>query len=147
MGNIKRKKIVPNRLFKKLWMDAEKITDKREFVNKYLSTLSKEYVDFKKIVGLEHEESVMLLNEIYEKQHMTFKEILNEAGKRKADIVNTFCIPIRTVEEWYTGKNKCAGYVRFMLLKHYRLISLGKYIYLESEEEYNEIKPHVYKKK
>ena len=142
----KRKRIIPNKIFVKLWRGAEKECDKREYIRKYSSATSNDYINFKSI-GLEYEEVLYLLNEIHDKQHLEFKEILEAVRKRKSDIANTFCIPIRTVEEWYTGKNKCASYIRLMMLKHYRLFEFGKYIYLESDEEYEKNKPSVYKKK
>lgn len=143
----KRKKVIPDRLFNKLWTGAEKTNSKEEFIKKYTSPSSTEYVPFKKKFGIEYEESVILLSEIYDKQLMNFKEILVAAGKRKADISNTFCIPIRTVEEWYSGKNKCASYIRLMFIRQYHLLKLGKYIYTESEEKYKTSAPNVYEKK
>lgn len=141
-----RKKIVPDRLFNKLWTDAEKAESKEGFIRKYTSTMSSSCIDFKRRYGLEYDESVFLLSEIYDKQHMTFSEILEKAKKRKADVANAFCIPIRTVEDWYVGTNKCSSYIRLMLLRQYHLLNLGKYIYAECEEEYKENEPAIYKK-
>lgn len=141
----KRKRIIPDKIFSKLWRGAEKEDDKKEYIRKYSSVSSENYTNLK-LIGLEYEEGLYLLSEIYDKQKMEFKTILEAAGKRKSDISTTFCIPIRTVEEWYNGKNKCASYIRLMLLKHYHLLNLGKYIYMENEEEYERSKPAVYKK-
>jgi len=141
-----RKKIVPDKLFAKLWNDAEKIDDRNAFIRKYSSITSEHYINFKRKYSLEFDEVLHMLNEIHAKQHMSFKDIIDAAGKRKAEISNTFCIPVRTVEDWYAGKNKCASYIRLMLLKHFYLINLGKYIYLESDEERKTKKPNVYKK-
>ena len=142
----KRKKIIPNRLFHVLWLEAEKINNQKEYIKTFTSASSAKYVDFRSKYDLEYDEAVTLLGEIYKKQHLTFKEILNLANKRKADISNTFCIPVRTVEEWYSGKNKCSAYIRLMIMRHYHLINLGKYIYAEFEEEYQNTKPSVYHK-
>lgn len=145
-GRKGRKRILPDRLFYKLWTDAEKFEDKKEFIAKYTSPGSSSYIEFKRKYGMEYEEGLALLNEIYVKQHMSFKELLEVTGKRKADISNTFCIPIRTVEDWYAETNKCSSYIRLMIIRQYHLLRLGKYIYLESEVEYFDNKPGVYKK-
>ena len=142
----KRKKIITDRLFNKLWMAAEKADSKNNYIQSCTDFSSEQYVNFRKQCGLKYEEGLDLLNEIYDKQHMSFKEILEVAGKRKADIANSFCIPIRTVEDWYTEKNKCSGYIRLMLLRQYHILNLGKYISTEHEEEYIENIPKIYEK-
>ena len=74
----------------------------------------------------------------------SFRNILDKAGVKKSEIANTFCIPIRTIEDWYTGKNICPAYIRLMLIRHYYLINLGKYVYLDSEQKRKLNKPKVY---
>ena len=142
----KRKRVLPNLVFKKLWDGADKCDDKTSYINKYTLLTSKDVIKFKTMYNIEIEEAYDLLSEIYEKQHMSFKDILELAGKRKADISNTFCVPIRTVENWYNG-GSCTSYMRLEILRHYHLINLGKQIYTEYEEEYQALKPSVYKTK
>lgn len=141
-----RRKVIPNNIFSKLWKDAEKIKTEQEFLRKYSSTISCDYINFKKKYELEYEETLTMLREIYRKQNMSFKEITDMALKRKCEIAETFSIPIRTVEDWYSGRNKCPSYIRLMILRYYFLIDLGKYIYTEYDVEHNKNKPAVYKK-
>lgn len=141
-----RKKILSNKVFCELWNCAGKVNDKKEYIKTFTSPTSCKYIDFKRKFNLEYEEVLYMLNEIYEKQHISFKEILNIAKKRKSDISNTFCIPIRTVEEWYTGKNVCNNYIRLMIMRQYHLLNLGKYIYVEADEEYISTSPNIYQK-
>lgn len=141
-----RMKILPDNLFSTLWSEAEKHDDKSEYINKFTSYTSKDVIRFKANYDIEIEEAYNVLSEIFDKQHMTFKEILEAAGKTKAEISHSFCIPYRTVEDWYRGKAKCASYIRLSILRQYHLINLGKHIYTELEEEYKTSKPAVYRK-
>jgi len=142
-----RKKILPDRLFAVLWNGAEKSIDKTDYIRQYTMPGSKDYVEFSKKYGIDYEDAITMLNEIYDKNKLSVKEILAMAGKKKADIANAFCIPIRTIEDWYAGKTSCAPYIRLLLIKQYHLLSLGKYIRLEAEEEYKNSFPEVYKKR
>lgn len=142
-----RKKILPDRLFALLWNGAEKNSDKSEYIRKYTLPGSEEYIEFSKKYGIEYEDAIILLNEIFEKNKMTVKEILALAGKKKAEAASAFCVPIRTMEDWYAGKSGCASYIRLAMLRQYHLLNLGKYIYIQAEEEYRNTFPDVYKKR
>lgn len=141
-----KKRIVPDRLFSLLWNEAEKSKSKSEYLKKYTLVSSASCIDFKKY-RIGYDEGVAMLSEIYEKANMSFREIVAMAEKKKADISNTFCIPIRTVEEWYSGKNKCNSYIRLLLIRQYHLLNLGKFIYTEAEEEFKNTVPSTYKKR
>lgn len=140
-----RVKIIPDKLFNKLWKTANKTNDKQIYIRYFTSTISKDYVNFEKY-NLSYMEFSYLLSIIYDNSKLTFKDILLNNKIRKCDISNIFCIPIRTVEEWYTGNNKCPDYIRLMILRHYYLFNLGKYIYIESEVKREQDKPHIYNK-
>lgn len=141
-----RIKIIPNSVFADLWMNANKFMNKSDFLRNYTRAGSKDYIDFAKY-GLEYEEGISLINEIYEKASLSFKEIVDLSGKSKSEISYAFCIPIRTIEDWYTGKNKCIPYVRLAILRQYRLFNLGKYVHTEFEDEYKASAPKTYNKK
>lgn len=142
----KRIRLLPDKLFSTLWSEAEKHNDKSEYINKFTSFTSKNVIRFKAKYDIEIEEAYNLLSEIYDKQHMTFKEILEASDKTKAEISHSFCIPIKTIDDWYTGRRKSPSYIRLNILRQYHLINLGKYIYTELEEEYKTSKPSVYRK-
>ena len=146
MATKKRAKILPNNLFSTLWFEADKLDDKSEYINKFTSYTSKNVIKFKAKYDIEIEEAYNVLSEIFDKQHMTFKEILEAASKTKAEISHSFCIPIKTIDDWYTGRRKCPSYIRLNILRQYHLINLGKHIYTELEEEYKTSKPAVYRK-
>lgn len=135
-----RRKIeaIPDKIFHKLWDESQKETDYLKYISKYTSPISKKYINFRKY-GLEVYDGPYLLKRIYETSHLSFKEIVDNANKTKAQISHIFCIPIRTVEAWYYGVNPCPSYIRLMVLKQFKLLKLGDRIILESEKE-NRIK-------
>lgn len=139
-------KIIPNKLFYILWMDAE-CSSLALFMNKYTSPFSKDRIQFQKKYDLNPNEVNTILKNIYVLKTKPFQELLEECGIRKADASKIFCIPIRTIEDWYSEKNRCPLYIRLMVAKEYRLLDFGKYIYLESEIEYRKRKRPVYQKR
>lgn len=142
--SIRRTKVIPDKLFHKIWDDAQ-ILSERELVKKYTSIQSSDYIAFEKKYNIDDFQAAQMIKNIKTAHEYTFKDILELAEKRKADISHIFCIPIRTIEDWYSGKSKCAPYIKLILLRKYHLLYLGKYIYLESEIEYKESIPRVYK--
>jgi len=142
-----RKIILPDKLFVRIWSGAEKFNDKSEFIRAFTMPGSKEYINFPRKYSIEYEDAIILLDEIFEKNKLSVKEILTLEGKKKSEAARTFCIPIRTMEDWYAGKSSCATYIRLMMLRQYHLLNLGKYIYWEAEEEYRTTFPEIYRKR
>ncbi len=139
-GNVSRKmpkskiiRVIPDRIFYKLWRAAECDIKIYEYIDSFTSSLSDDYIDFRKKYKLDELQAIKMLENIYKASHLSVKEIINASGKKKADIGYVFCIPIRTLEDWCSGKNKCPSYVRLMLIRKFELLNLGKYIYLESD--------------
>ena len=117
------------------------------FMNKYTSPFSKDRIQFQKKYDLNPNEVNLILKNIYTLKAKSFRELLEESNVRKADASKIFCIPIRTIEDWYSEKNRCPLYIKLMVVKEFRLLNLGKYIYLESEIEYRKRKRPVYQKR
>lgn len=84
------------------------------------------------------------LSALYSLSRLTFKDILNKTGAKKSEISHSFCIPISTIEDWYSGKSKCPSYMLITLLRYFHLFSLGKYVYLECDLKYMASKPSIY---
>lgn len=148
MSKQNRLKILPDKIFQELWNRAESKKDSSadEYVSYFLSAKSEGRIDFYRKYSIDEITAGELLTNIYEANRLSFRSILNEAKVKKAEISRIFCIPIRTIEDWYSDKNKCPSYIRLMLLRHYYLIYLGKYITLESEQRRKELKPSTYNK-
>lgn len=140
-----RVKVLSNKAFCKLWDVANKVGSLEEYIGCFTSVENdKPIVDFKKY-NLDYIETLDMLKSIYTLAKYSFRDILELSGKRKSQVSDIFCIPIRTVEEWYSGNNKCSSYIRLMMLKEFHLLFLGsKYIKLESEVEYLSSYPRIY---
>lgn len=135
-------RIIPDRIFYKLWKAAENNVKIYEYIDSFTSPLSDNYIEFRKKCKLDELQVIKMLEKIYIAAHLSVKDIIDASGKRKADIGYMFCIPIRTLEDWCSGKNKCPSYARLMMIKKFDLLNLGKYIYLESD---NHIVYNAYK--
>ena len=126
-------RIIPDKIFYKLWKSADDEIKVYEYIDSFTSSLSNNYIDFRKKCKLDELQTINMLENIYKAAHLSIREIIEASGEKKANIGYIFCIPIRTLEDWYSGKNKCPSYVRLMLIRKFELLNLGKYIYLESD--------------
>ncbi len=133
MGRNKKKSITP-KIFHKLWDAACKSPDRSEYVRDILRSgrFRPESCDLK------YDEAVTLLLDIHRLSTTSFKDILGKIKKRKCEISDLYCIPIRTVEEWYSGGNKCPGYVRLMIMRDFGILDLGVDIKEKKKEEKRE---------
>ena len=140
----KRLKIIPDRVFHKLW----NAVDDYDLSDQYVSSLSTDTSIFNyDAYGITYQECLYLLRELYEAKNMSFKDLLEAAGAKKSDISHIFCIPIRTIEDWYSGKNRTPSYIKLMILRQFHMLDLGKYIRLASSVEYIRTQPSIYIKR
>lgn len=138
-----RIKIIPDILFHTLWDQAEKYESSYNYI-KDVTRFDSEYIDKIRATGLDEDDIYLFLRQIHTYRHMDMTEILKAANTSKAKVSHIFCIPIRTLEDWCSKKNKCPGYAKLMVLKQFHQFKLGKYVRLESEIVYKESKPSVY---
>lgn len=139
--------IIPNILFHQIWDICIKI-DNSHFknINDFNITEYIRYnynINYKKS-KLDYVQFTYLCEQTFKISRFSFKELLKLINKGKASISHEFCIPIRTVEDWYAEKNKCPEYIKLMILKQYHQLSFGKYMKLESEVNYFKTVPPVY---
>lgn len=142
-----RLKIIPNTVFSKLWNVANTDISLGDYISAFSKTDGKYYKVFMQLstkAGLDYVESIELLQRIYKLSRISFSEILDLSQKTTTQISAAFCIPIRTVEDWHSEKNRCNAYIRLMLLRQLHLFELGKYIRVESEMEYFATMPRIY---
>ena len=140
----KRLKIIPDRIFHKLWDEAGKYNDLEEYI---ISISSNSKIFNYKSHDLDYPEYAELLKNIYNCRKLKLKDISDKVSKQKSELSHIFCIPIRTIEAWYSDINTIPDYILLMMLKHFHLINLGKYIRLESEIEREATKPSIYNKR
>jgi hypothetical protein len=132
-------------VFDLLWTNACIFQDQGTYIHTYTNPVSEEYVNFTRY-GISYQESCLMLKELYRLGHLSMKEIIDLSGRCKADLAHEFCMPVRTIENWYYGKRECAPYFRLLLLRQYHLIRLGKYITTESAKRFLETVPGIYDK-
>ena len=137
--------IIPNKIFHKIWDLANENT-KSDFYALCTSANSKKKIDFSRY-GIKDEDVFTILCTVYTASQKTFKEILTEAKVTKASFSHAFCIPIRTVEDWYAGINKTPAYIRLNALRYYQLLRIGDYIDTEFTYKYRNIRKNVEPKK
>ena len=140
----KRIKIIPDRIFHKLWTEAEKYVDYEDYVS---ACISNSKLFNYKAHGLDYPEYAGMLKNIHKLRNYKLRDISETASKKKSELSHIFCIPIRTIEAWYSQINEMPSYILLMMLKHFHMFELGKYIRLESEIEYIETKPAIYAKR
>ena len=61
------------------------------------------------------ESSVDAVGRIWDATHKSVKQIAADAGMTQRKLAERFCIPVRTIEDWCTGKRTPPDYVRLMM--------------------------------
>lgn len=99
------------------------MTDK-QFFNIYRAALAQpdvdmfigecRYHDYFDDVAAEPDEIAAVLRNIHHVAHMTIRELIAEAGLTQTAFAQRFCIPLRTVQNWCGGQNKCTDYDKLM---------------------------------
>ena len=132
----RRLKILPDRIFHRIWCTAVEEKDRATFLAKMISGDGKTAIRPEKY----RIDAVLwydVLRGIHDAANLNMAEIVKMSGKKKAEISHYFCIPIRTLEDWCSGKSIPPSYVRLMLLREYGLINIGENVRLESKDNKN----------
>lgn len=103
------------KLFNRLWLDALEQSDKELYIGEY------GYPDWFDEISEDASEIVQILENIHDVAHMSVRDMIAKAGMTQAAFAIKFCIPLRTVEDWATGKRKCTDHQR---LAYARLLGL-----------------------
>ena len=138
-----RLKVIPDRVFHKLWDAVGKYESEDIYISNIIDNDS--IFNYRKYC-LDYVEASFVLACIYRLKNMSFSDILNKAGTKKSTVSHIFCIPIRTIEDWYSGTNRSPAYIRLMMLKYFHLLDLGKHVRIESDINFYKTRPAVYVK-
>lgn len=60
-------------------------------------------------------ERIAAIGEIYDACHRSVRDIVAVSWLTQRAFAERFCIPLRTVEDWCTGKRECSIYIRLMM--------------------------------
>ena len=127
--NVSRVKIVPEKLFYKMWHSVPKFQTRDEYVHNFVSVFSSDYVDCHKL-DLPPGTLLDVLLESWRCYHIDIPSIINMSGLTRASFGYRYCIPIRTLEEW-CKKDTSPDYVRLMILKDLNEFHLPKYVHVQ----------------
>lgn len=61
------------------------------------------------------ESRVDAVGRIWDATHKSVKQIAADSGMTHRKLAERFCIPVRTIEDWCTGKRTPPDYVRLMM--------------------------------
>lgn len=106
-----------DKIFYRLWQDALAQPNKEMYIGEY------GYPDWFDEISTDTGEISEILGNIHDVAHMTVRDMIIKSGMTQAAFSFHFCIPIRTVEQWATGKRKCADYIRLMIAKDLKLLN------------------------
>lgn len=107
-----------DKLFCKLWKDAL-VQPNREF---YIAEYG--YPGWFDEISTDVSDVLHKLGNVHDVAHMSIRDILAVSGMTQAAFAEMFCIPLRTVEDWATGKRKCADYIRLMICRELKILEV-----------------------
>ena len=55
------------------------------------------------------------IGKIWDAAHMSVQDLCDRAGIGQIELSRKFCIPLRTVQNWFGGQNRCPQYVVLMM--------------------------------
>ena len=134
MSRKSRLRIIPDRYFSKFYNYAMKSENKTQYLNNFLNISSDDYIKPAKL-NLEYEDLLFLLEHIYNMANLSFSELLDMIAITKSQFSHKFCVPLTTVNDWYSGRGKCPGYYRLLLMHYYKIPVMPKYYVLKSDFE------------
>lgn len=105
-----------DKLFYNLWLDALEQPNLEMYIGEY------GYPDWFDEISEDVDEVVSTLTAIHRVAHMSIREMLTETDLTQGAFAVKFCIPLRTVENWATGKRSCPDYVRLLIARQLKLL-------------------------
>jgi len=125
---MRKRKELPSRIFHKIWDAALKSSSREEYLYKY-ATISTTGLKLGKY-NLNDRESFDVVLKVYELSHKRVKDIANDAGLKKSEMGHLFCVPKRTLEEWYKEDRRCPPYIKLFMLRQLGQFDIGKDIHV-----------------
>ena len=93
--------------------EIENYTDRDAFVSDWsLSTTFGDTFDVDDDAIISRTEEI---GKIWDVAHMSVQELCSRSGIGQSELSRKFCIPLRTVQNWFGGQNRCPQYVVLMM--------------------------------
>lgn len=132
-------KILPDSVFHQLWNASMQFSSLDDYIHAFTSPTSKDKIHFTKY-EIDDLLSYELLKTIWNAAKLSFKDILSNSGMKKSEFSHFFCIPIRTLEDWYAGKSQCPAYMRLMFLRFFHISYLPPRVTLSTLAEKKQLR-------
>lgn len=126
-----RIKVIPDRIFHKLWDGAEDFDNVHDYISAFTSPLSKSKINFYKY-KIEYDLSCMILKSIFDYKKKTMASLVKELNIKPIELSHRFCIPIRTIENWMSENRTPPDYLKLFIAEIYDIHFLPQYVYTES---------------
>lgn len=120
-------KIIPDLVFHELWDAAFKSSSQHEYLKEFGATQCKTSRKLEKC-GISVEFRYTLLSTIYEYAQKPFSQIIKKLALTNAQFSHAYCVPIRTVEDWVSGKGSCPSYVKLFIYRQNGIKYLPAYM-------------------
>ena len=63
------------------------------------------------------QDRIAYLSRLWDAAHMSIRQIVDASGLKQSAFATRYCIPYRTVQDWYGGRRQAPDYVRLMLIR------------------------------
>lgn len=124
---------ISNRVFHALWDLCEKWPDADSYIHSIVRE-NERLMNRLWDTGMKYDRIVSFLKDIYDAHALSFNDIRERSGLGPAEISHIFCIPIRTIEAWMSGRSVSPSYVRLMMLRYFGLLVVDRRIRFEFGE-------------
>lgn len=102
-----------DKIFYMIWEDAISNSDCDAFVSDWTLSSIWEDPDDADIP----QDRIDQLQQIWTAAHMSFADIVRFTGLKQTQFATRYCIPYRTVQNWFAGVSNCPDYMRLLLLR------------------------------
>ena len=107
-----------DKLFKKLWEDALAQPNRELYIAEYGCP------DWFDEISPDISVVISTLSRIHDVAHMSIRDMISKTGLTQSAFALRLCMPIRTVEDWVSGKRNCLDYIRLAYAKCLGLFTL-----------------------
>lgn len=98
-----------------IYTEALDSTDRDAFVSDWaLSTTFGDNFDVDDDTIISRAEEI---RKTWDVAHMSVQDLCSRAGIGQSELSRKFCIPLRTVQNWFGGQNRCPQYIILMMAR------------------------------
>lgn len=99
--------------FCNLYTEASAASDRELFVAEYATSII--FGDPQGLTDDDLLSNADLCGKTWDVAHMTIKDLCKMAGLSQVALSARFCVPYRTVQDWYSGRSGCPQYTKLAM--------------------------------